>query len=361
LHFTDMKAGISTFFFLFCGAFLHAQDIDSVSAILIKYDVHLDIKESLAGLLDEPDLQEFYYILRKDIVIIKEVHKYQSDLFFRCFDTKKKHQYNCSISGDRILASREPSYIDIGTIIPHKHVDSIRVIEGYPCKPANVMIDGSIHEVWYTDVFGTQFSTIADIPGIPLYYEKTNPVDGKLKFRAVDVRPIKVPAYYFEISKYDLFDDHMLSGREVYISVKKMPQFSRKTLDGRRISTSDNQGNVMFFTFWQPKYNNLGGDIEALNALRKEFEGENILFVACSTLSAKKAIKELSVSDFEFLHMPNADYLFQEFWIDEVPNHILVDKKGNLRYRYKGLLGEPLLNAMRRDIELLLPSPTKHP
>ena len=240
--------------------------------------------------------------------------------------------------------------------LPHKHADSIQVIEGYPCKPIDVMIDGSIHEVWYTDIFGTQFSTIADLPGIPLYYEKTNPTDGKLKFRAVDVRPIKVPAYFFEISGYDLFDDHVLSGREVYISVERMPQFLRKTLDGRRISTSDNEGNVMFFTFWQPRQNNFRGDIEVLNALQKEYEGENILIAACSTLSTKKAVKELTVSDFEFHHIPNADYLFQEFWIDEVPNHILVDKKGNIRYRYKGVLGEPLLNAMRRDIETLLPS-----
>ena len=77
-----MKARITTYFFVFFSAILHAQDIDSVSAILIKYDVHLDIKESLAGLLDEPDLQEFYYILRDDIVFIKEVHKYQDDVFF---------------------------------------------------------------------------------------------------------------------------------------------------------------------------------------------------------------------------------------------------------------------------------------
>lgn len=353
-----MKARISIYSFVLCSFLLNAQEIDSVSAILIKYDVQLDIKESLAGLLDEPDLQEIYYILRENIVLIKEVHKYQDDLFFRCVDTKRKRQYSCSMSGDRILARREPSYFNMGTIIPHMYGDSVQVIDGYPCKPVNVMIDGSFHEVWYTDVFGTQFSAIADLPGIPLYYERTNYIDGKLKFRALDVKPIMVPAYYFDIGRYDLFDDQILSGREVYTSVEKMPSLSRKTLDGRQISTSDNEGKVMFFTFWQPKYNNLDGDIEALNTLKKEFEGENILFVACNTLSSKRAIKELSSSDLDFLHIPNADYLFENFLIDKIPNHILVDKRGNLRYRYKGILGEPLLNSMRRDIQLLLPSPT---
>ena len=69
-----MKALISTYLLVFCSAIFHAQDIDSVSAILIKYDIELDIKESLAALAGEPNLKEFFYVVKDDVVFIKEVH-----------------------------------------------------------------------------------------------------------------------------------------------------------------------------------------------------------------------------------------------------------------------------------------------
>lgn len=361
-----MKTSFLTIVLTACSLFLSAQAIDSVSAILIKYDVHLDIKESLAELQGDPDLKEFYYVIKDNVVFIKEVYDDDSGGGpFRCFDSENKLVYECTLEDHKIFVHTQSVYPDhrlfpqytFGSTQRHQHPDSIQYIEGYPCKPVNVSIGGAIHEVWYTDLFGTHFSTIADIPGIPLYYEKTNRIDGKLRFRAVDIKPISVPAYYFDLENYEFVSEQKWPARTVYKKPKRHEPISLRMMDGGRVSTSDSLGKVMIFTFWRPEYSYLNTDMNTLNALQTEFQDDDVMFVAINRMSKKKAAQSVPYSGFEFPHIANADYLFQQYRIGSEPSHIIVDKRGYLRYRYSGIFGKPLYNSIKSDIESLLPSP----
>jgi hypothetical protein len=173
---------------------------DSVEATVIHFKVlpPLD-KHGLPEHIENP-LKDFYYILWDDFVIIKEMMKYTWSTY-RLFDLINQVEWECWTT-DSTLAkvySSEHVVEDSKILVDRSKIDSIL---GYPVFKCVVGNKSNQLVAWQTEAFGIDFSTIGQLPGVPLYYEKMWGYN-KLRFVAREVYHQTLSSEYFDLERMD--------------------------------------------------------------------------------------------------------------------------------------------------------------
>ncbi len=334
---------------------VHGQDVDSVSAILIRYEVKRDMKESLRNLEADPRIEQYYIIIKDSVIITREVAKGGvPTLYYALWDMTEGRKYRCLLDSTGVYAALTTDFYPDVVSVKERYPDSTITIKGMECKSAEIVTNDDRLDIWYTETFGIGFSPVGKIRGVPLYFEMRDEIDGRLRYKAVELEPVKIPEHWVDISSYGLFNSSSPPSRKPVYTPETFTQFARKDLNGTLFSTASVDGQLLFISFMPERSIANEPDLGTLNAVISRFENAPIKFVATWKGSPKKVQEYLNGVELNSTIIPKCGQLFSQNGITHRPTHFLIDKRGNIRYKYEGHFGAPLYNALVADIEELI-------
>jgi len=134
---------------------------------------------------------------------------------------------------------------------------------------------------------------------------------------------------------------------------KKFPTFALTTIDGKVYKSEDLIGKIVVFNFWFSSCRPCVMELTDINALKKEFENEDIVFIAPTFEDLPKVEKFLERFNIEYEVVVDAKEFATENKIYNYPTHFVVDRKG---YIEKVVIGYSVLtdNMLRKAINKLL-------
>lgn len=125
---------------------------------------------------------------------------------------------------------------------------------------------------------------------------------------------------------------------------KELAQFNLKTLSGESISNKDLKGKTTVINVWGTWCGPCVMELPHLNELVDRYENDNsVVFLALAKEDEKKISNFLSRREFKYTQLPNAESLTDELHVgvvDEIPLHIIVNKKGIITFEMTGATNE---------------------
>jgi cytochrome c biogenesis protein CcmG, thiol:disulfide interchange protein DsbE len=112
---------------------------------------------------------------------------------------------------------------------------------------------------------------------------------------------------------------------------QEFPDFELKDLNGRTVRWSEIKGRPALVNFWFTTCPPCVAEMPHLNALKKDFAGEDIVFLAISPDDSLKIRQFLEKRDFDFDLIPNAQ-AYINFFGNEYPLNVFVDRQGIIRH-----------------------------
>lgn len=109
---------------------------------------------------------------------------------------------------------------------------------------------------------------------------------------------------------------------------ERFPDFTFKTLKGETISSENTKGKVVLFNFWFTTCKPCIMELPELNELVKEFEDENVVFVAPSISTEEQIDKFSKRFDFDYQQIANVKPWIYSQDIHEFPTHMIVNQEG---------------------------------
>jgi len=132
------------------------------------------------------------------------------------------------------------------------------------------------------------------------------------------------------------------------------PNFRLLDLDGKEVTLQDARGKIVVMNFWGVWCGPCISEIPALNALVDKYGSrESILFWAFSPDSPKNIRNFLTRSSFRYRQFPSAQKVAEILQVRSWPTHIIIDTKGNIRFRRNGPL-DPEHNFIEETLQYLL-------
>ncbi|SDD56171.1 Thiol-disulfide isomerase or thioredoxin [Dyadobacter soli] len=137
---------------------------------------------------------------------------------------------------------------------------------------------------------------------------------------------------------------------------KSIPNLSFTTIDCKKFNDSNLRGKVLVINFWFKSCAPCVAEMPALNKLRNEFKGRDVVFIGFST-DAEHALKAdyLNSSKFLFNIVSNSGDVADKFYFDGFPTTYIVDQNGKVVKAWTGYavgladpysIAKPLINRL---------------
>lgn len=130
------------------------------------------------------------------------------------------------------------------------------------------------------------------------------------------------------------------------------PDFSLINLDGKKISLSDFKGKVVVLNFWFTTCSPCIAEMPALNLIRKDYLGKNVVFLALGRDDVATIKTFLKKHNFNYLLLADAVTTAAAFKVDIYPTSIVIDKNGIIRF--VAITGDKIEQTIPDAINLLL-------
>jgi peroxiredoxin len=140
------------------------------------------------------------------------------------------------------------------------------------------------------------------------------------------------------------------------------PTVFATTIDGKTINTSDLKGKVVVLNLWFINCPNCVEEIQKLNGLVDEFQGNsNIIFLAPAISSPKELVPFLKKNPFKYQVIPSAqNIILGKFGTMDkngqlstpFPMHYVVDGNGTITLKMQGIKG---VEAVRAELRKMFP------
>jgi thiol-disulfide isomerase/thioredoxin len=128
---------------------------------------------------------------------------------------------------------------------------------------------------------------------------------------------------------------------------KPLPSFALKTLDGKELNSEFLKGKAVMINFWSTTCAPCVLEMPQLNKLKKKYK--DVVFLAPAPENATTVKKFLLKHKFDFIILPQAEKLFEEWGIDSYPKNFFVDQNGIIREIREGT---PMLNERDKNGKL---------
>ncbi|MEP5613394.1 MAG: TlpA disulfide reductase family protein [Cyclobacteriaceae bacterium] len=134
---------------------------------------------------------------------------------------------------------------------------------------------------------------------------------------------------------------------------EKFPSFELTTIEGKTYSSGDLLGKIVVFNFWFTSCRPCIEELPDINALKKEFENEDIVFIAPTWEDLSKVKRFLTRFNMEYEVVADVKEFAVENNIYSYPTHFVIDRKG---YIEKVVIGYSVVtdNMLRKAINKLL-------
>ena len=134
---------------------------------------------------------------------------------------------------------------------------------------------------------------------------------------------------------------------------KPFPSFSITTSDGVTYTNSNLKGKIVLLNFWFTSCRPCVEELPDMNKLKREFENENVVFIAPTFENETKVNKFLNRFDFEYETVPNVKDFVLANNVRSFPTHIVIDQEGIVA---KVVNGYSVLtdNMLRKSVRKLL-------
>jgi thiol-disulfide isomerase/thioredoxin len=110
---------------------------------------------------------------------------------------------------------------------------------------------------------------------------------------------------------------------------KKLSAFRVKTMDGKTLDSESLRGKVVMINFWSTTCGPCIKEMPELNQLKDQYK--DVVFLAFAPESPATVKKLLAKHPLNFVIIPGAKSLFEEWGIDSYPKNFFVDQDGIIR------------------------------
>ncbi len=134
-------------------------------------------------------------------------------------------------------------------------------------------------------------------------------------------------------------------------NTRKAPEFTLENLDGKDVSMKDFANKVVVVDFWATWCGPCREEIPHLNKLYSEYRNKGFVIVGISMDTDGPDLVRQFVSDFkmEYPVVIGNDNVTEEFGgIIGLPTKFVIDRKGNIVYKYVGYQVEELERTIRK-------------
>jgi thiol-disulfide isomerase/thioredoxin len=113
---------------------------------------------------------------------------------------------------------------------------------------------------------------------------------------------------------------------------KPLPDFNFEDISGNKLKKKDFAGKVIVINFWFTSCQPCINEMPLLNNLVAAYNDTNVVFIA-PALSAKESIERfLKKYQFDYQIVPEQEDYATKLKVENFPTHIIVDKKGIIRF-----------------------------
>jgi thiol-disulfide isomerase/thioredoxin len=137
---------------------------------------------------------------------------------------------------------------------------------------------------------------------------------------------------------------------------KAAPNFTLRSIDGKKVSLSDLKGQVVYIDFWASWCGPCLGEMPASKKLRESEVGKKVTFVYISIDSKedkwKAAVASKDIKGVNLISMNGMeDSLGDKYQFPYIPRYVLIDKQGKIADEDAR---RPSENGISKDLETLL-------
>ncbi|WP_452220216.1 peroxiredoxin family protein [Lacinutrix salivirga] len=134
---------------------------------------------------------------------------------------------------------------------------------------------------------------------------------------------------------------------------EKALDFIVKDINGKNIKLSELRGKVVVLNFWFTKCPPCIVEIPELNALKAEFEGQDVVFLAI-TFNKKENVKQfLKTKEFNYTMGVNANDAISTYGVQSYPTNMVINQNGEIVLKEIGYRTN-IKNVLRESIKSLL-------
>jgi len=129
------------------------------------------------------------------------------------------------------------------------------------------------------------------------------------------------------------------------------PAFELTGLDGEKLSKEDLEGKVVIFNFWFVKCPPCRKEIPELNNLANEFkDNKDVIFIAPSLNDMEQLAAFTKKQPFDYILAEKHEGLSDQFSVPAYPTHVVMDKKGVVRFATVGGQVEGIMHHVFSDL-----------
>jgi peroxiredoxin len=121
-----------------------------------------------------------------------------------------------------------------------------------------------------------------------------------------------------------------------FIINTKAPDFIAFDMDGNSIKLSELQGKVVVLNFWFIKCGPCVQEMPELNALKKQFNTKDVVFLAITFDKKENVQTFLETKPFAYTIAPNASDVVQLNRVRSFPTNVVLDKNGMVVFQETG-------------------------
>lgn len=134
---------------------------------------------------------------------------------------------------------------------------------------------------------------------------------------------------------------------------EKFPDFNLTTIDGKNYTSEELRGKIILFNFWFTSCRPCIEELPDINNLVKEFQSEDIVFIAPTFDESTKVDKFLKRFNFEYEVVSDVKDFVLGNNIRTFPTHFVIDREG---YIERVVIGYSVLtdNMLKKAINKLL-------
>ncbi|MFY7900755.1 MAG: TlpA family protein disulfide reductase [Chitinophagaceae bacterium] len=134
----------------------------------------------------------------------------------------------------------------------------------------------------------------------------------------------------------------------------KFNYFSARTIDGKRINAKNLQDKIVVVNFWFTNCGPCKFEIPDLNEIVDKYANKtDVVFLAVALDDEEKLDAFFKGLQFKYEHIANGNDIANKYGIKGYPTHLIVDKKGVIRFHTTGL-STNTTNALQNKIEELV-------